>query len=98
MKYNVVTPKKIITIAAPWRYSRSHCLLHELAHLVYAKFMNSDLIKKWTKIAKSTKMKKEDRQDVEELFAHAYSNYYEKNPVVKFDFPEWQEFIKSLPS
>ena len=90
--------KKKIIIAAPWNYGKSHCLLHELGHLVYAKFMTSDLIKEWQKIVKSTKMKKEDRQPLEELFAHAYSNYHEKNPVVKFDFPGWREFIKNLPS
>lgn len=90
------TKKKKIIIAAPFFYSREHTLLHEIAHLVYAT-LSKELKEKWTKIVKNTKIKKEDRQNAEELFAHSYSNYYEKNPVSKFDFPEWRNFIKNLP-
>lgn len=92
-----VKNKKII-IAAPWSYGREWTLLHELGHLIYANFLNPNLIKEWKKIAKSTKMKKEDRQDPQELFCHAYSSFYAKNSVVKFNFPEWDQFIRNVPS
>lgn len=91
------TKRKKIVIAAPFYYSREHVILHELAHLIWLKIIKNDTKKQWKKIAKNTKLKKEDRQNEEELFAHAYSNYYDKNPVVKFNFPEWRNFIKSLP-
>ena len=90
--------KKKIIIAATFRYGREWTILHELAHLIYAKFLTPVLIKEWKKITKSTKMKKEDRQDPQELFCHAYSCFYSKNKIVKFDFPEWEEFIKKVPS
>jgi hypothetical protein len=89
------TKRKKIIIAAPWFYGREWILLHELGHMIYAT-LDINLKNKWAKIVKNTKMKKEDRQNAEELFCHSYSCYYAKNKITKFDFPEWRNFIKGL--
>jgi len=95
----LIDPKnKKIIIAAPFHYGRSHVLLHELGHIIWSKILTNELRKQWKKIVKSTKMESSDRQNAEELFCHAYSAHYEKNPPSKFDYPEWHKFIESLPS
>lgn len=91
------TKHKKITIASPWNYGREHTLLHEVGHLVWAEFVNDDLKKKWKSIVKNTKMKRGDRQNPEELFSMAYATHFVKNPISKFDYPEWHKFIESLP-
>jgi hypothetical protein len=87
--------KKTITICAPYFYGRENVILHEIAHQIWEK-LSEKQHKKWAKIAKSTNMKKQDRQNPEELFCMAYSNEYAKHKHVVFDYPEWSKFIKSL--
>ena len=92
-------PRPLIKIAAPMYHSREHTLLHEIAHLVYETFVKgTPLEKEWAVIAQNTPMKKQDRDNAEEYFAHAYGTFYSKNRLTKFDIPEWMEFIKRLPS
>lgn len=91
------TKKKKIIIASPWNYGREWTLLHELGHMIYAT-LDKKLKNEWENIVKKTKMRKEDRQNAEELFCHSYSCYYVKNKITKFDHPKWHEFIKNLPS
>jgi hypothetical protein len=90
--------KKEIHVAAPWRYGREFAMLHEVGHLVYEKWMadNKELKAKWQKITNKTKEKL--RQPAEELFCHAYANTYCKNKIEIHNHPEWEKFIKDLPS
>jgi Zn-dependent peptidase ImmA (M78 family) len=89
------TKKKKIIIASPWNYGREHTLLHEIGHLVYAT-LNNETKKKWAGITKNTKMEREDRQNPEELFCHAYATCYAKNKIDKFNHPTWCKFIEDL--
>jgi hypothetical protein len=85
--------KKEIHVAAPWRYGREFALLHEIAHLVFEKWManNSEWKKKWQKIVNKTKKKL--NQPAEELWCHAYSNHFCKNKIEIHNHPEWEEFM-----
>lgn len=92
----VTTGKKVIRVAAPWNYGREFTVLHEIAHLVYDKFVRgTDLEKKWKAVADSVKANKKG-EPPEELFCHAYASAYCKNPVVQWHHPKWVEFIKDL--
>lgn len=94
----VIDPdKKTITIAAPWNYGREMCLLHELGHLLW-EVLPHKIKSKWKEVAKNTKMKKEDRQNPEELFCMAYAVSYCARPPAVYCKKEWINFIKSLPS
>lgn len=89
---------KTITIAASYNFGREHVFIHELAHQVWQHFVlpNKVLLEKWKKIVANTKNKPKNENE-EECFAHAYAVTYCKNPVQKFNFPEWIKFIKALP-
>lgn len=88
--------KKNITVASPWYYPREFALLHEIAHLVYAKYLKgTDREKKWNALCMKTKGKV--KQNCEEIFCHTYANYYSHNQVVKHDHESLEEFIKKLP-
>lgn len=89
-------PKKLIRVAAPWRFGREFALLHECAHLVYEVYMTPELKKEWSKITKATKDRKEDESE-EELFCHAFAAYYTKFPPAIHDHEEWRKFIKDFP-
>ena len=92
----IINPvKKIITIAASYFFGREHVLIHEIGHKVFENFVTKELFEKWKKIIKDTK--NHPTENPEELFCHAYSTYYCKNPVQKFNFPTWMKFIKELP-
>ena len=88
--------KKCIVIAAPYNYGREFALLHEIGHLVWAKYVlpYAEKKKQWSAIVKKTKNKL--HQNNEELFSHAYANTYAKNQIVIHDHPEWDKFVKSL--
>lgn len=86
---------KIIVIAAPWVYSREYVILHEIAHLVWAKFVNSQLRKEWEQIVARTKNKQ--NQSPEELFCMAYASTYAKHKIIIHTHEEWLNFIKRLP-
>lgn len=89
-------PSKSITVAAPWFYPREFALLHEIGHLVYAKWVKgTPLEKKWNKIAGSTKGRVKD--NFEELFCHAYASFYSHNQITKHDHKNWDSFIRALP-
>jgi hypothetical protein len=91
----VIDPNnKTITIAAPYRFSREHVFLHELAHKIWAHFMTPELVKKWKIVLKNTKNK--PNQNAEELWCHSYATYYSKNRVEKFNIPTWMKFIEKL--
>src|SRR5689334_22363781 len=45
------SPDKSITVASPWYYPREFALLHEVGHLVWAKYVKgTSLEKKWQTI------------------------------------------------
>jgi hypothetical protein len=88
--------KNKITVAAPWRYGREFTVLHEIAHAVYKYLVDKNLRKEWAKIVKGTK-DKQDQND-EELFAMAYANTYAHHKIEIHNHPEWESFIKKLPS
>ena len=88
--------KKKIVVAAPWRYSREMCLLHEVGHLVWGKFVSEKQKEQWKDLCKKTKMDKEDRQEPEELFCQAYGATYSKRPPTTFYKPEWVRFVKGI--
>lgn len=85
--------KNKIVIAAPWKYSRCHTFLHEVAHLVYEKLMTPALKKEWETLVKGTE-KKQD-QNAEELFCHSYACCYLKThcPDIHHN-PSWCQFMK----
>jgi len=87
---------KKIHIASPWNYGREFTVLHEIAHLVYEKYManNQELKNKWKKIVDKTKNKLD--QPAEELWCHAYANYFAKNKIVIHTHPEWENFMKEF--
>lgn len=89
-------PKKIIKVAAPWRYSREFTVLHEVAHLVYETFIRgTPLEKQWEKLALSVKNRKKD-EPAEELFCHGFAATYCDHPPVIHYHDEWVKFIKNL--
>jgi hypothetical protein len=90
--------KETVTIASPWNYGREYTLLHEIGHFVYQTLLSGEAKKKWARIVKNTKMKKEDRQVPEELFCMAYANHYAKHKHVMFSHPSWEKFIAKLPN
>lgn len=88
---------KEIAVAAPYNYGREFTILHEIGHKVWEKFVlsNTVLVKEWTQIVNRTKNKQ--KQSPEELFCHAYANFYTKNKIVIHNHPEWKDFIGNLP-
>lgn len=100
--------KDKITVASPWFYGREFVLLHEIGHLFFEKCLTSKQKKDWSNLVKKTKsdqIKKIKnsgksasaiKQNDEELFCMAYAQTYANTPVVKYDHPEWIEFIKKL--
>jgi len=89
-------PKKIIRIAAPWRYSREFTVLHEIAHLVYEAYIrNTELEKQWSGVVKANKNRKKDEPD-EENFCHAFAAYYCDHPPVVHHNEEWRNFMSKL--
>lgn len=88
--------KKLISVAAPWSYPREFTFLHELAHRVWAAFIQgTELEKEWNKIAKSTKNTKKD-EPPEELWSHGYANFFANHPHVIFDHKPWKVFIQKV--
>jgi hypothetical protein len=87
--------KKTITICAPWRYAREMTLCHEIAHQVWVT-LSREQKEKWTDIVKNTKMKKQDRQNAEELFCHGYAATYVRHPPVTYYHKKWINFIVEL--
>lgn len=88
--------EKEIAISGPWNYGREFTILHEVAHKVWEKYIapNPQLVRQWEQIVARTKNKQ--NQEPEELFCHAYANFYVKNKIVIHDHPEWREFIASV--
>ena len=88
--------KKEIHVAAPWNYARSFAMLHEVAHLVYEKYLanNPKLKKKWQEIIKKTKHKL--NQSAEELWCHAYANHFVKHKVEIHNHPEWEKYMEDF--
>jgi hypothetical protein len=90
------TPTKKIVVASPWFYPREFALLHEIGHLVWAKYVaGTPLEKKWRSACSGAKTK--IKQNAEEVFCHVFSQYYSTNKLVKFDYPHLLSFIRSLP-
>jgi hypothetical protein len=86
-------PKEIV-VAAPWRHSREHVLLHELAHRVWEK-LPANLKNKWSFILNKTN--KKIPESAEEMFCHVYANFYSNNKVIRYSDDGWNAFIASLP-
>lgn len=92
----VTGPRKAITVASPWYYPREFALLHEVGHLVWAKYVKgTPLEKKWR--AAVSGAKKPVKQNDEELFCHSYAQYFSVNKMQKYNIPRWMAFVKSLP-
>lgn len=102
---------KTVTVAGPWNYGREFTTLHEIAHQVFEKLVNTKLRKEWEKVLKETKpqhikelkskgMKTDAlNQEAEELFCMAYAATYAKHPTVIYHCKEWTDFIKNkVPS
>jgi hypothetical protein len=88
--------KKKITLAAPYYYPREFALLHEIGHLVYARYVKgTKLEKQWMSMCGSTENKV--RQSCEEIFCHSYANVYGHNKISKHDHSNLESFIKRLP-
>ena len=88
--------KNKITLASPWFYPREFALLHEIGHLVWAKYVKgTKLEKQWNAICGRTKGKV--KQNNEEVFCHSYANTYSHNKVVKHDHGNLESFIRKLP-
>lgn len=85
-----------IAVAAPWRYSREMCALHEVAHRVW-EHLPPGLRQQWLQIVAQTK-DRPNQQEPEELFAMAYASAYAKHPPITYYKPEWIKFIKNLPA
>lgn len=92
----VDTHSKEVAVAAPYNYGREFTILHEIAHRVWERFVAPDprLVHEWKQIVARTKNKQ--KQGPEELFCHAYANYYVKNKIVIHDHPEWRQFIANI--
>ena len=95
--------RKKIRIAAPWNYGRQFTFLHEIAHTVWEYLVPSEDKKKWNTMVKNVKEaskenKKNLNQNFEEIFCMVYANYYVKNRIVKFDYPQLYKFIENLDS
>ena len=96
--------KNKIVVAAPFHYSRSMVLAHEIAHMVFEHLMTSSLKKEWSKLLKSTledqkkSQPQQNRsaldQNDEEIFCMVYAATYVKHPPTTYLNPEWQNFIK----
>lgn len=84
--------KKVIMVAAPWRYPREFTLLHEVGHLVWKYLVTPDMKKEWSKILKNTKNRQ--HQNDEEMWCQGYANTYSKNKIEIHNHPEWEKFIK----
>jgi hypothetical protein len=91
-------PKPQIRVASPWHYGREFVLLHEIAHIVYEKYVRgTEFEKKWIAICKATPNKKKD-EPAEENWCHGYSNYFCKHKVVIHTHPEWERYFKNFLS
>ncbi len=98
---------KTITVAAPWNYSRSFTILHEIGHLIWNGLLDDATKNKWRSLLDSTikdhkknippKSRSALNQNAEELFCMSYAATYSKHPVETFNHPKWLEFIKKLP-
>jgi Zn-dependent peptidase ImmA (M78 family) len=81
-------PEKIIRVAAPWRYGREFTILHEIGHLVWAKYIeNTDLEQKWKDLA---------RYEYEEDFCMAYACHFSHHKVATYLKPGWMDFITKI--
>lgn len=89
-------PRKIIRVAAPWRWSREFTVLHEIAHLVYEAYIRgTELEKEWEKVALAEPNRKKD-ESAEELFCHSYAAKFCKFPPSVHFHPKWINFIKKV--
>lgn len=88
--------KKEIHVAAPWNYSRSFALLHEIAHIIFEKYVldNKELKNNWQKIVDNTKNKL--NQSAEELWCHNFANYFSTHKVVFHTHPQWEKYMKEF--
>ena len=87
-------PKKVIRIAAPWRYGREFTLLHEISHLVYEVYIKgTSLEKEWEKLAFSVPNRKKD-EPAEELWCHSFAAHFCKYPPLIHYHKVWDDFIK----
>ena len=94
--------KKKITVAAPWNYSRSFTLLHEVAHAVWKYIMTSKLKEDWSQLIKDTKKDMSNStsldQNDEEIFCHTYASVYANHPPTTYLNEKREKFIKNLPN
>lgn len=98
--------KDKIVVAAPFLYSRSHVLLHEISHLFWEKGMSKEQKGEWEKLFKKYKKSHQKTlpeeaqsaldQNAEEIFCMVYANYYSKHQNTTYNHPKWMEFIKNL--
>lgn len=83
--------KKVITVAAPWVWSREWTFLHEVGHKVYVEILNNKQRKEWEQLSRKHK-----RESSEEAFCMVYSQFYAKNKLTKFDHSDQLAFVRKL--
>ena len=96
--------KNKVVVAAPFHYSRSLTICHEIAHQIFEHLMTSSLRKEWSSLLKKTmpdQIKAQPKQNQsalkqndEEIFCMTYAATYVKHPPSTYLNPEWQNFIK----
>ncbi len=85
-------PKKQIKVASPWNYPREFAFLHEVAHLVYEKYVRGQKWEKeWNSVCKQNENRKKDEPN-EENWCHGYANHFVKHKVLTHTSPEWESY------
>lgn len=88
-----------ITVSAPWHYSRQFTTLHEIAHIIWCKYLSDKQKETWKKIFLEEKNKIKHpsiKQNHEEIFCMAYANYYCKHKLQTYSNKKWEKFIKKI--
>lgn len=83
--------KKIIQVAAPWRYGREFAFLHEVAHLIFDKLCKSKWKTEWEKTVKLHK--KRQKQNNEELWCMAYANHFAQHKNMTHTHSAWESYM-----
>jgi hypothetical protein len=91
----VDTEKKTITLAAPFRWSSEHVLLHEIAHLIWNILVSKELKAKWAALMKKIKRPLDEKND-EELFCHAFASHFCFNPTEKFSDDRLMNMVQEI--
>lgn len=89
-----VIHKYDIEVAAPWNYGREFTFLHEVAHLIWEKLLDSDDKKEWKNLSKF--YKNQPKMNNEELFCMFFASTYATHQIETYSQPKLVKFIKNL--